>query len=570
MTNTKNSLLPTSFTGTALADILANGVAIIVIMTVISLMIRHEQEQKKLEQTKELSVLLSRDIANSLVMNALPTSPPARLHNYQTSPLDRNVTHATMPIIELHDRFARDYYTGQIYRKEDLLRQDNSFDRYLSTLSRQQISAMRVDVYSINQFYIVMSILKDHDHWPRHWHFLTVDQKGLRDGTGAAFSPFLKQQTEEIGAGQGGMEETLGQFSQSQRLEQSGGYSNSLPEDISIGSNLGNELAGTTGQTTSNALGPGSSNGQGQSQNDLGLPPTNSGTNASPGISGGPRQLEGWQQTNEQRTTSKLFRNATNPTGTYTISFDELSRASNIISLLRAYFELMSELQTKADQGLATHLHRFDFRKDLLARVPALESKKIEPEHFQTLDNLGYWLSVPMFYYDDTVTIKTKQSPSIQGQAIALQINEPLKIIEWLRHPDQPKLNDIERYMLVGLEINVHPERAARVRLEAGQDAILLMPPDFAKPDPRYRWRVITMISPEVNDFITGFVYGAINDSGRLVLPVDENGVDIKGLRVQSHFKKVAYLGESRPVIGYSIIALLFIVGIVYQYRRSR
>ena len=167
----RRSLFP-PFAGVALADILANSVAIVIIMIVVMLMTRYEEEQDKLEQAEDVAVLLSRELATSFVMNALPTSPPAQLHDYVVSPLDRNPQHRTMPILELHDGFVRDYYTGRIYRRDELLRHDNALDTYLARLAPEQLAAMRVDVYGIGQFYVAMSIFKAHHHQPRHWHFV--------------------------------------------------------------------------------------------------------------------------------------------------------------------------------------------------------------------------------------------------------------------------------------------------------------------------------------------------------------------------------------------------------------
>ena len=121
MARPARSLFP-PFAGVALADILANSAAIVIIMIVVTLMASHEQEQDKLEQAEDVAVLLSRELATSFVMNALPTSPPARLHDYVTWGPDRNPQHALMPILELHDGFVRDYYTGKVFRREELLR----------------------------------------------------------------------------------------------------------------------------------------------------------------------------------------------------------------------------------------------------------------------------------------------------------------------------------------------------------------------------------------------------------------------------------------------------------------
>ena len=171
------------FAGVALADILANSAAIVIIMIVVTLVARREEEEQKLEQAEDVAVLLSRELATSFVMNALPTSAPARLHDYVTWPPDRNPQHAEMPIIELHAGFLRDYYTGAVYGRDDLLRHGNAFDDYLASLGTEQLLAMRIDVYSIHEFYIAMSILKAHGVQPRHWHFLVPGaNKGALEG----------------------------------------------------------------------------------------------------------------------------------------------------------------------------------------------------------------------------------------------------------------------------------------------------------------------------------------------------------------------------------------------------
>jgi len=104
----KGSLLP-GFAGIALADILANSVAMIIILIVLTMMIKHEQEQARISEVEDISVLLSRDLATSVVMNGLPTSKPARLHDYVNSPMDANPHPSIMPIIELHSNYIQDY-----------------------------------------------------------------------------------------------------------------------------------------------------------------------------------------------------------------------------------------------------------------------------------------------------------------------------------------------------------------------------------------------------------------------------------------------------------------------------
>lgn len=528
-------------------------------MIVVSLMIHYEQEQEKLEQTNDISVLLSREIANSLVMNALPTSPPARLHNYITSPLDRNPTHAVMPILELHDNFVRHYYTGALYNRKEMLRQDNALDHYISSLAPNQLRALRVDIYSINQFYIAMSILKQHNHSPRHWHFLTLNKEGVRDSTGTSANALLKQRANSNDPDHG--QNNLGQLGQYSGLEKIDSAHYSLPEDVALATAIESQgwPANSGGLSQNFSL----------SQEYLGLPHTNGHAKTPSGQpQAGRAAWPGWQQSNEQRTTTKLFRTATNRAPTHMMSLSELGQQSNTESLIRAYFSLMSEKQALADKGLPAGLDDFDFRRHILDRISALPTK-INPKFKQLLDNLGYWFSSPMYYDDDSLKVTPEASPSLSGQAIILPVNTPLKKIRWLRGPEQPSLETLPTFMSVGLEINMHPVVHQRIRVEAAQDAIIMMPPPATTPDESYRWRVVTMVSPEINDFVIGFIYGAINDDGSLILPVDENGVDIKGLRVTSQFKKTAFLGESRQLLFYGLITLFFVSSFIYRYKKT-
>ena len=77
------------FAGVALVDILANGVAMLIIVIVVTIAARMEREERYAEQADEVATVMSHKFSTSLVLNSLAASPPARLHDYETSPLDR-------------------------------------------------------------------------------------------------------------------------------------------------------------------------------------------------------------------------------------------------------------------------------------------------------------------------------------------------------------------------------------------------------------------------------------------------------------------------------------------------
>jgi hypothetical protein len=57
---------------------------------------------------------------------------------------------------------------------------------------------------------------------------------------------------------------------------------------------------------------------------------------------------------------------------------------------------------------------------------------------------------------------------------------------------------------------------------------------------------------------------------GRLLLPVDENAIEVNGLRIESRFPAVALRSESWQLLFYGIVGAVFVAGVSARYwRRS-
>ena len=160
------------FAGVALVDILANGVAMLIIVIVVTIAARMEREERYAEQADEVVTVMSHKFSTSLVLNSLAASPPARLHDYETSPLDRVLDPDLLPILELHSGFVREFYSGTIWTRRDLLEEHNTFGAWLAGFSDEKKGRLRVDVYDIPEFYLTMSILREHGIRVFHWHFI--------------------------------------------------------------------------------------------------------------------------------------------------------------------------------------------------------------------------------------------------------------------------------------------------------------------------------------------------------------------------------------------------------------
>lgn len=169
------------FGGVALADILANGVVVLLVVIIITLSFKKQQTEQEIEQTAEISAILARDIASSLVFNDLPSSPPAILHNYECQNprgpwRNEYEKHDCLPwlypIIELHSSYVRELISNRIFHKSELLLENNELDTYLHLLSPEARSRIRVNIYDLDLYYLALSILKENNVRPRHWHFL--------------------------------------------------------------------------------------------------------------------------------------------------------------------------------------------------------------------------------------------------------------------------------------------------------------------------------------------------------------------------------------------------------------
>ena len=162
------------FAGVALVDILANGVAMLIIVIVVIIAARMEREERYAEQADEVATVMSHKFSTSLVLNSLAASPPARLHDYETSPLDQVLDPDLLPILELHSGFVREFYSGTIWTRRDLLEEHGGLGAWLAGFSDERKARLRVDVYDIPQFYLTMSILREHGIRIFHWHFIPV------------------------------------------------------------------------------------------------------------------------------------------------------------------------------------------------------------------------------------------------------------------------------------------------------------------------------------------------------------------------------------------------------------
>ena len=561
-----------NFAGVALADILANSVAIVILMIVVTVFIKHEEDQKKLEQVEDVSVLLSREIATSVVMNALPTSPPAVLHDYVSSSFDINPQPTVMPIIELHDDHVRNHYTGKRIGREELLLQDNSLDKFFREMTPDQLARVRVDIYSINTYYIVMSIFKTHvGRLPAHWHFLGYSSStGGRGRSSAAFSAFNKDIDALPGEGDilrdgepdtGGLPYGNGRLGKAIPLETALFYAGSSSSNYPY-NDLGFDLPGDFGQNA-----PQSYRGlQGSGDREADSEDTGDSAFFAPGqMAGGERQV-----------LRSRFRSA-NPDAAGIDSYqqylkllqDGLGSQGNpltLLHLLPALFDFMEEVQENADQGKnLSMLENYDLRKDVVDRI--YTTRSFSPEEISLFIDIQNSIDDGPVASKDHLQTGARESSGIVGTALSIAVNQRVDSAVLLHDSHQADMEELTGEVDVSGQFSLYPEIYKGLNFPLRENMFILM--SLRQPQPEsLRWRVVTLISPELDDFVTAFVYAKL-EQGRLVIASDENGLSVSSLPIVDQFPKLPLQQEKWQILFYSLLAGLVLITVVAHYRKT-
>jgi len=514
----RSALLP-GFTGVALADILANGVAMVVILIAITVSVRNAQEQERLEQAQDVSVLLSRELATSVVMNSLPTSPPSVLHDYERSPLDQNPQHSLMPILELRKEGVRNRYNGRLFRRREMLRQDNALDRYLQSLNPLQRQNLRLDVLSIRNFYIAMSIFKQNGVRPFHWHFLGEaaggQQPQLAGGGGESLQRGAPPEAPQPGERPGlGRRPGAGDF------------------QLPAGARFGPE----NDQLAYPNVGP-------------------------PGRRGSGRGRPG-RRTMRFRLPSPDSLNAATPRGA--------RLQVNDAQVLAALYRYMEDIQRRSDAGEYDALARSNLSRALaqfFAQPPSFE----EYEHAAALvDSLKQpWPGPP-----DGVAVRRVPT----GGASALQLGADARqrrvlIREHQSGEAEPAAQNTGAHANTG--------DAAAVQLRMGQwpaiyqgltiplyhGGLALVAPGQQSPR-EWRWRLVALTDSALSDGTIGFVYAALDAAGNLLLAGEENSITVNGLPLRSAYAAWFLRNERMLLLLYGLLVLFMLAMLTRRFRR--
>lgn len=559
------------FAGVALVDILANGLAMLIIVIVLSIASRAEHEERTSAQVEDVETMMSRRFSTSLVLNSLAASPPARLHDYDNSPLDQVRDPHLLPIIELHRDFVREFYTGAVWNREELLREPNAMDAFLATFDEDRKLRLRTDIYDVNQYYLAMSILRDHGISVRHWHFLpgglTVAQSG-RCPPGVAAKDCV---TDAIGREQPDLP-ALATASGGSVDGSDGGGANGT--DGANGENGGESWPPSGFADTGGGAGPlpgpfpggaaldsGGANGQPN-------PGAGSFPNARPGGGGGLRGRGANAGESGQPGNPMRFR-LSNPESlredqTQGLAGEALDPTPE--QILAVLLDYLGQLQATLDAGASPSglLENFDrYIRRALGSPPEVKGP---------LRTLIDFLMLELWVLDDIVAVPGLQVISLDLEARANTVliaapNQRLRRVTVGRagggDNGAPQLPDTTRPVL---RMNAHPDiwRGLTVPLE--RNAILLVPPDQRRTE-QLRWRALAYIAPGFDDFIVGFAYASIDADGQLVIQAEDNRVRLDDRPLHTPYQEALFGARTWLVALYAVL-VLGLLGFLLLVRR--
>ncbi len=553
-----------NFAGVALVDILANGVAVLVIVIVLSIAARAEKEERYTEKVQEIGVVMTREFSTSLVLNKMAASPPALLHDYENSPQDQVWHPEIMPVLEFHRNVVRDPYSGTVWTRGELLQTPNTLDDFLYRLPTTARGSIRGDIYDVGTYYLLMSILRDHGIRIWHWHFMGGKGGALGSGAPGDCPPGMSF---EDCVGQGGasggdsqvnslFEELLEGGGGDADGDSSGAWPPETMGDCPPGMDCGSGLDSTD-------IPEGSSLGIGQGPMDpsaMGsfpdaMMPNSSGNFGSSGV-GTPGADSSNQNTFQLRLADP--QSLVQPETSLPLEDTDLP------SLLGALMIYISELQDYLDKNLPPTELLEDFllkiaeNLDKLDALTAQETSVIQDLH-DSLEMAGRLGGPPSRFDPIPITLVPIQEPG--HASLRLLSNRILLEVEARVDPDNPP--EGFDMVLPRLSLNKFPDIWRGLQVALGQGSVVLTPLGTETGD-EPSWRAVAYISASLNDFVVGFVYSTIDEDGFLTVLADSNRVriDNQPITVQAD---VAFFGvRTWLVILYCILGAMVLLLLLF------
>ena len=579
------------FAGVALVDILANGVAMLIIVVVLSITTRMEREERLVERAEEVVTVMSHRLSTSLVLNSLAASPPARLHDYETSPLDAVYGPEVLPILELHRGFVREFYSGAVWTRRALLAGGNPMSAWLSGLGDAPRKRVRVDIYDVDQFYVAMSIFREHGIPIRHWHFVphrislaeaarcppgvaardcgegSVLGRGedwpqlvVKDGRSSA-SPGTDWPPAGLGPGLGAGRGDAGRSPGPLPGGVAAGRAGAAETGFSgrDGEFASGERPRGGGETRGRGFGPGAVERDGAAGLG-GLPDRRERSLARRGSLPRPDGTGSGEGERRMRFRTALPESVRRglDRGSRRVGPGEPS-LERVLGVLLGY---LRELQDTLRAGGSPSPRIGDFgrwferalRTDAPIPEPERSVAREVAEDFAFMYRLGGPLSQL-----EPLAVHSAAVGANDDAVLILETNRRLQTVR-IGRAGAPELPDSAR---VVLDINAYPGIWKGLSIAIEPDSVLLMP--VAPPAPP-GWRAVAYVASTLDDFIVGFVFAGVDRQGRLWIGAEDNRVRLDGRpltteRRESRFGARGWLVSLYGVLAVGLLAIAFAFG---------
>ena len=544
-----------NFAGVALVDILANGVAVLIIVIVLSIASRFEQEKEYSERIQEVAAVMTREFSTSLVLNRLAAGPPAQLHDYENDPLDQVWDPAMMPVLEIHKNVVRDPYSGRIWHRSELLQEPNSLDSFLGEFNAYQRTKVRGDFYDIGSFYLLMSILKDHEIVITHWHF--VGGMGEAPDASLASCPAGTSAKDCVRQGASNQSSTVADVYES--LTNGGNNDSSNqgdgewpPSDSEWGEDVEQGFGNAESLPQGAQLGPG---GAGNMDSES-FPDVRASRNRQTG------QGSGGVSGNVPGFSIRLA----DPTAEL-MNLGSLSLGSienDLEGFLTAFMAFLDEVQRFYDEDNPPTelLQQFiPILQHFLSQPPDLAESQREAIEDLVL-SLGLLRNQRYAQDDPEPLLTVPMPPSAHAEALMrLAVNRTLIEAE-IQSNNASLLEAIPETAKARFNLQAYPDIWRGMQIALERDAVLLMSPLQTEPNTA-KWRAIAYLSPKLDDFVVGFIFATYDEDGHVEIIADANQGFIDTMRIlpqwdRSPFSIQTWMTMLYAFAGISLIALLF------------
>ncbi len=564
-----------NFAGVALVDILANGVAVLVIVIVLSIAARAEQEERYTEKVQEIGVVMTREFSTSLVLNRMAATQPALLHDYENSHIDQVWHPVVMPVLEFHRNAVRDPYSGTVWSRSELLQSPNTLDEFLIDMLPSSRENIRGDIYDVGTYYLLMSILRDHGIRIWHWHFMGGRGLGSDAGSigdcppGVSFKDCQGQlgaTTEQLP----GLPDLGGLFDledeQSNDEFGEGAWPPFAMEDCPPGMDCDTGLEGSDIPEGS-ALGMGqpsdpSTFGSFPDARQRGVPGMGSPSGGQSGTLGDGSQTGALDGDGEPNQDSIQLRLA-DPS----LMGDNSSLAPSITDMLELMGALMlylNDLQVSLDAKQPPTELLADFLLVIAENTERLT--ELTPEQLAVVQDLYDALSLSSQIDDGyapirSVSLEVTTVEQLEQAILKLLPNRIMFDVEAIVDPQNPPVGF--DYVVPKLSLNRFPDIWKGLQITLHQGSVVLMPP-VEEPDSLPQWRAVAHITPNFDDIVVGFVYSTVDEDGILSVLAESNRVSIDGQSIAVR-ADVAFFGvKTWLVMLYCVLAAMVIVLVLF------